>query len=207
HEQAIAELEAVLRLDRADEQSAKNREVLVRALEEMRRARLLGKTARELEASAIVASGALVKKESAPRDGAAGARVRYASPLVELDALVDAAGAIEELVLVFPRPERAAEAEGDAFRVTVLDAGGHPKPADLATAATLTFLREALGCPMTQAGALYARLLAGEAEVAWAGAVLAFTSAPSANGTGRGAARHGLAARTREHPRTQSAAS
>ena len=60
--------------------------------------------------------------------------------------------------------------------MTVVGADGAPKPADLGTAATLTFLREALGCPMTQAGELYTRLLGGAGEVGWGGASAAFAT-------------------------------
>ncbi len=160
HEQAIAELDGLLRLERSNEQAAKNREILAHALEEMRRARLLGKTAREVEASALVERGGLVEKGQKPREGG-GSTVRYRSPLVELDVDHAPGGEVVALTLVLPSPERAARAEDDLFRVTVVDEAGHPKPTDLGTAATLTFLREALGCPMTQAAALYTRLLSG----------------------------------------------
>jgi tetratricopeptide (TPR) repeat protein len=186
HEAAIAELDALLRLERANEQAAKNREILARALEEMKRARLLGKTAREVKASALVERAGLVEKGSEPAaDG--GKKVRYASPLVELDAEYDAEGAVTALILVLPFPDRAAREEDEVFRVTVLDDAGHPKPADLGTAATLTFLREALGCPMTEAARLLARLVTTNDAAQWGGAKVAFVTSPGASSE-----RHGL---------------
>ena len=40
------------------------------------------------------------------------------------------------------------------------------------------FIREALGCPMTQASELYARVLGGESTVEWGGATLDVASRP-----------------------------
>jgi tetratricopeptide (TPR) repeat protein len=57
HEGAIAELSALLSVDRANEKAAHNREVLARALAEMREKRLLGKGQKELEASALISEG------------------------------------------------------------------------------------------------------------------------------------------------------
>jgi tetratricopeptide (TPR) repeat protein len=175
HEGAIAALSALLEIERSNEQAAHNRDVLLRALEEMRHHRLLGKGQRELEASALISEGGFRKK--GPVEASA-LTVRYTAPLVELYATFDAAHAIEALLLVLTDPDRAARAEDDTFKVTVIAKDGHREPVNFATAVTLTFLREALGCPMTQASELYARLLGGEAEVSWGGATLGFDSIP-----------------------------
>jgi tetratricopeptide (TPR) repeat protein len=182
HESAIAELDALLGVERSSEPLAHNREVLVHALEAMRRHRLLGKTQKELEAAAVVVEGQLRRKGPLPATEGRGdaLTVRYAGGLLELYAAFDAGHAIESLMLVLTDPERAASTAGDAFKVTVVGKDGRHEGADLATAATLTFLREALGCPMTQASALYARLLAGEARVTWGGAAAELASLPVA---------------------------
>jgi tetratricopeptide (TPR) repeat protein len=181
HEAAMRELEAILRVDRADEQAAHNLEVLRRALAEMAKRRLLGKDEAALAGSALITQGEFKKREASER------AARYTRPLAELHATLDEARAIEALMLVLTDPARAARTEGDAFAVTVVAEDGRRAPADLGTALTLTFLREALGCPLTQASALYARLLGGEAEVEWGGAAAAFDSVP----------RHGLRVRRR----------
>src|SRR6185436_3592029 len=62
HEGAIAALTELLKLERSNEQAAHNRDVLMRALEEMRHHRLLGKGLQELEASALVTEGGFRKK-------------------------------------------------------------------------------------------------------------------------------------------------
>ncbi|MFT3774562.1 MAG: tetratricopeptide repeat protein [Minicystis sp.] len=173
HEAAVAELEAVLAVDRTDEQAVRNRDVLRRALAEMRRKRLLGRGAEALQQSALITEGGFRNK------GAAGERtVRYAAPLVEVYATFDEADALDALLLVLTDPDRAARTEDDVFKVTVIARDGRSVPADTGTALTLTFLREALGCPLTTASAVYARLLGGEAEVEQGGAVVAWGSAP-----------------------------
>jgi tetratricopeptide (TPR) repeat protein len=176
HEAAIAELTAVLAIDRANEKAAHNRDILLRALGEMKKHSLLGHGQKELEASALLSEGAFRKK--GPIEGAIPLTIRYLAPLVEVWVTFDDAGAATSLLLVLTDPDRAARAEDDVFKVTVIAADGRREPANFATAITLTFLREALGCPMTQASALYARLLGGEAKVEWAGAVAAFDSVP-----------------------------
>jgi len=170
---------------RVGEKAARNREILQRALEEMKRRRLLGKGQKELEASALLGEGGFRNKGPTPRPadggpdaGGTARTLRYAAPLVELYACFDEADAVASLLLVLTDPERAARAEDDTFKVTVVAEDGRHEPADFATAITLTFLREALGCPMTQASTLYARLLGGEAEISWGGATLAFASTP-----------------------------
>jgi hypothetical protein len=176
HEGAIAELNALLAVDRTNEKAAHNRDVLRSALDEMKKQRLLGKGQKELEASALLSEGAFRKK--GPVGEGSPLTVRYTAPLVEVYATFDDAHAIASLLLVLTDPDRAAAAEDDVFKVTVIAEDGRRAPANFATAITLTFLREALGCPMTQASALYARLLGGEARVEWGGAALAFDSVP-----------------------------
>jgi tetratricopeptide (TPR) repeat protein len=189
HEAAIAELDAVLRQARVQarvrqgdaelvEKAAHNREVLAHALEAMRSQRLLGKGMKELEASALLTEGGFRKKGPVPDDALT---VRFMAPLVELYASFDgpdASGALVSAILVLTDPDRAARADDDQFKVTVVGHDGHATPANFATAINLTFLREALGCPMTQASLLYARLLGGEREVEWAGAAARFDDVP-----------------------------
>ncbi|HMI87984.1 MAG TPA: tetratricopeptide repeat protein [Polyangiaceae bacterium] len=194
HEQAIGELDALLMLERTNEQAAINREVLAKALEEMSARRLLGKTERELERSALVQEGQLKRRGEIPRaddDPPSVARVvRYGKGLAEVLIGLTTEGAMERLMLVLVDPEKAAKKRDDVFRVTVVGTSGRREPANYATAVTLTFLREALGAPMTQASELYARLLGGEKSIDWSGARLAFASVP--NPTGKGEPMHGV---------------
>jgi tetratricopeptide (TPR) repeat protein len=194
HEQAIAELDALLLIERTNEQAAINREVLGKALEEMSARRLLGKTERELERSALVQEGQLKRRGEVPRSDddpeAVATVVRYGKGLAEMLASLTAEGVIARLMLVLVDPEKAAKKRDDVFRVTVVGTTGRREPANYATAITLTFLREALGAPMTQASELYARLLGGEKSIDWSGARLAFGSV--ANPGGDGEAMHGL---------------
>jgi Flp pilus assembly protein TadD len=194
HEQAIAELDALLMIERTNEQAATNREVLARALEEMRTRRLLGKTEREVERSALVQEGQLKRRGEIPRtddDPPGVARVvRYGKGLAEMLVGLTAEGAIARLMLVLLDPEKAAKKRDDVFRVTVVGTSGRREPANYATAITLTFLREALGAPMTQASELYARLLGGEKSIDWSGVTLAFASVPDP--AGKGEAKHGV---------------
>src|SRR5262249_33600147 len=152
------------------EKAAHNRDVLRSALDEMKKHRLLGKGQKELEASALLSEGAF-RRKGPVGEGEAALTVRYTAPLVEVYATFDEAHpitmgetpnppprAIASLLLVLTDPDRAARAEDDVFKVTVITEDGRRAPANFATAITLTFLREALGCPMTQASALYARL-------------------------------------------------
>ena len=170
-EGAVAELSEVLARAPADETIAKNREVLSLALQAMKASRLLGKTEKELEASALLTEGGFRNKGEG----------RFVAPMVEVRASTAADGSIESLLLVLTDPDRAARTKDDAFKVTVVAKDGHREAANYATALNLTFLREALGCPMTQASELYARLLGGEAKVEWGGATLSFDSIPRQN--------------------------
>ena len=177
HEGAVAELEALLTIDPANEQAAHNRDVLRHALDEMRNHRLIGRGQQELEASALITEGAFRKKGPVPDQGAS-LVVRYAAPLVEIYASFDLDHAIRSLLLVLTDPDRAAKSEDDTFKVTVIADDGRREPVSFATAVSLTFLREALGCPMTQASAIYARLLGGESTLTWGGATLAWDTVP-----------------------------
>ncbi|MGK4000478.1 tetratricopeptide repeat protein [Sorangium sp. So ce1024] len=201
HEQALSETEAVLARERSHERAAQNREVLRRALAEMRARRLLGKTERELARSALVVEAQLRRREPlaapVPVEGGGARRiVRYTAPLLELHVTLDAGGgpgggAIEALHLVLTDPDRAARSEDDVFKVTVIAEDGRQAPVNYATGASLTFLREALGCPMTQASALYASLLQGAPSVGWGGATVRLASVPGAAGK-PGGERHGI---------------
>ncbi|AUX46226.1 hypothetical protein SOCE26_077310 [Sorangium cellulosum] len=201
HEQALRELEALLARERTHEKAAHNREVLGRALAEMRARRLLGKTERELARSALFVEAQLRRRDALPAPaGEAATRrvVRYTAPLLELYATFDARGdgVIEALHLALTDPDRAARSEDDVFRVTVIAEDGRQAPVNYATGASLTFLREALGCPMTQASALYAALLRGSPSVDWGGATLRFASVPGA-AERPGGERHGILASLR----------
>ncbi|WP_437686794.1 tetratricopeptide repeat protein [Sorangium sp. So ce176] len=195
HEQALGELEALLGRERSHEKAAHNREVLRRALAEMRARRLLGKTERELALSALAVEAQLRRREQTPAatgEGAGRHIVRYTAPLLELHATIDpGSGAIEALHLALTDPDRAARSEDDVFKVTVIGEDGRQAPVNYATGASLTFLREALGCPMTQASALYASLLQGAPSVDWGGATVRLASVPGA-ASKAGGERHGL---------------
>ena len=122
--------------------------------------------------------------------------LRYRAALVEVLATIDPAGAIRSLALLLVDPDRAARAKDDTFQVTVVGKDGRHEAVDYGTAATLTFLREALGCPMTHASALYAKLLSGDENVEWGGARLSFTSVPRPDKPTE--TRHGILVRSRE---------
>ena len=180
HEQAIAVLDDLLRLERTNEQAAVNREVLVKALDEMRGRRLLGKTEREVETSALVQEGQMKRRGHVPKADddprEVVSVVRYGTALSEMLIGLTQEGRIVKMMLVLPDPDKAAQKRDSVFRVTVVGTSGRREPANYATAVTLTFLREALGAPMTQASELYARLLGGERSIEWGGARLAFGS-------------------------------
>jgi tetratricopeptide (TPR) repeat protein len=178
HEGALVELTALLAIDRGNEKAAHNREILAHALDEMKRSRLLGRGQKELEASALLVEGALRNKGPVSSEDATELTLRYSAPLVEIYATLDEARTLTSLLLVLTDPDRAARSEDDVFKVTVIAEDGDRRPTNFATAVTLTFLREVLGCPMTQASTLYARLLGGEAQVEWGGARLVFDSVP-----------------------------
>jgi cytochrome c-type biogenesis protein CcmH/NrfG len=175
---AVSELEDALQIDRTNTQIALNLEALRQGLAALEAARLLGKHEEALLGSALVQRGALHKHE----DG----RLRYHNQLCELWVDLDGAGTIERLTLLFADPERAARTPDSDFRVEVLNHDGSHAAVDYATAATLTFLREAVGCTMSVASELYARLLRGEAQVVMGGARVRFDHVEHAT-------RHGIA--------------
>lgn len=188
HAQAMAAIDELLKVHPRDEQAAQNREVLRDALEHLIAHRLLEKGEAVLERSALVQEGQMKRKGRLP-DGA----VRYANKYADL--LVTYAAAqqppsIKSLMLVLPDPRRASNARDTAFGVTVVGQDGRRVPADYATAVSLTFLREALGVPMTQAGLFYQRLLSGEPRVDFGGASARFSSRP--HPTEPGEEQHGL---------------
>jgi cytochrome c-type biogenesis protein CcmH/NrfG len=182
HEQAIVVLDDLLRLERTNEQAAINREVLAKALDDMRARRLLGKTEREIERSALVQEGQMKRRGHIPRSDGDPADVvsvvRYGTSLFEVLVGLTGAGTVERMMLVLPDPDKAAKKRDTVFKVTVVGTSGRREPANYATAVTLTFLRETLGAPMTQASELYARLLGGEGTIDWSGARLGFASVP-----------------------------
>jgi tetratricopeptide (TPR) repeat protein len=165
---AVVQLQKALELDRTNTQVAMNLEVLQKGLDELQARRLLGKLEMDVEASALVVRGSMASMPAV--DGAP----RYGNELAQLWLWVARDGHITRLALVLPEPARAAAAADEAFRVEVVHHDGSKKSANYATAVTLTFLREALGCPMTRASAIYAELLASRQPVEWAGARISF---------------------------------
>jgi Flp pilus assembly protein TadD len=170
--EAAHELEEAQRRDRTNVRIAQNLEVLRRGLRELESHRLLGKSEADFERSALVQKGQLKRKGTVPRGEAQA--VRYGTELAEVWLEIDGA-TLTRLTLVLPDPPRAAAAPGTAFDVTVVGKNHASERADYATAATLTFLRETLGCPLTRAGEIYAALLRDQKPVAWAGARIAWT--------------------------------
>lgn len=194
HDAALEELGHVLRLEPTNEQAAHNREVLARVLTEMRARCLLGKTEVELGRSALVQEGGFIRKGALPAAENGDLRQRYTRPWAELWVSLRG-GIIRELFLLLPNPERAAQETDEVFRVTVIGENGAPRAADLGTAVTLTFLREALGCPLTAASELFSRLLAHNQPVEWGNASLGFVSVPRPDRPAE--LRHGLSVRLR----------
>ncbi len=170
--EAVRELEEAQRRDRTNLRIAQNLEVLRRALAELASHRLLGKSDAELERSKLVGRAQLKRKGTVPRGEATA--VRYGAELAEL--WVEHAGAaIAKLTLVLLDPARAAKLRDELFDVTVVARDGTSERADLATALTVTFLREALGCPLTRASAIYAELLREQRPVVWSSASIAWS--------------------------------
>jgi tetratricopeptide (TPR) repeat protein len=192
HERAIAVLDELLLVDPTNEKAALNREVLQRALVEMQGRRLIGKGVRELEQSALITAGQLKQKGSGllgilrrrpePKDDAAESRARYSNALVELYVTLAPDKTIAELFLALLDPDAANKKRDNAFQVTVVAKDGGREPASYATAATLTFLREAMGVPMTRAAELYAELLAGKETIEYGGLEARFAALPGPDG-------------------------
>lgn len=165
--EAATELERAQRLDRTNTRIAQNLEVLRRGLRELEGQRLLGKGVEELERSQLVG------RAQAKRAGRVDDEVRYRSSRLEL-LVREREGVVVGLTAVLVDPEHAARRPDDVFEVTIVGRTGVAERADLATGSLLTFLREALGCPMTRAGELYAALLREASVVHWGGVQLAW---------------------------------
>lgn len=183
---AIEELAQAQARDRSNTQIAGNLDVLKQGLAELEKSRLIGKGTEELERSAIVQLGQLKRKGKLVTAGEPDT-VRYGAQQVELWVQFDGQERLTSLMLLLTDPARAAATQDDAFQVTVVSRDGKHVPADVATAATLTFLREALGCPLTRAGELYRKLLETQAPVRWAGSLLTLAQVGEGND-----ARHGV---------------
>jgi tetratricopeptide (TPR) repeat protein len=200
HERAVAVLGELLDVEPTNEKAAQNREVLERALGEMQARRLVGKTAKELEASALVQAGQMKRKgkvlfglgpgsalggllrrgEGTDKDDLL---VRYASALSEVYASFSEDRTIDSLLFVLSDPDTANRKRDAFFQVTVVARDGRREPASYATAATLTFLREAMGMPMTRAAELYAELLAGAPSIEHGGLEAKFATTEGPSGT------------------------
>jgi tetratricopeptide (TPR) repeat protein len=159
--EAVAELEIVLAKRRNNTRAATNIEILQKALVELASRRLLGKAEADVSGSVLVQEAKLGRVEVSPESRNV---ICYATGLAQLWVQFDAERATK-LSLVIPDPEKAALAKGRLFQVTVVSADGTPTEADFATAITLTFLREALGLPLTTVAHLYAELLRTQAPV------------------------------------------
>ena len=149
HEAAIAVLDKLLEVAADDVMATRNVDVLRRAAKDRERRRLLGKPRRALDGSVLLAEGGFRRLGD---DG--GTVVRYAAPLVEVWVTVDEGGVINSLRLVLTDPARAARVQDDRFKITVVGEDGERRGVDFATAVHLTFLREALGCAMTEASGI-----------------------------------------------------
>lgn len=164
--EAVAQLEAAQKRDRSSMRIAQNLEVLRRALADLQVQRLLGKGEHEFERSTLVTRAQL--KRAGHVDDGTESLTRYRAPLLEV-LLSYCDERLAAMTVVLPEPAAASSASGQAFEVTVVARSGVVEQADFGTAATLTFLREALGCPMTRASDLYGRMLREQAPLLWAG--------------------------------------
>jgi len=186
HERAIAVLDELLVVDPANEQAALNREALDRALGDMRARRLVGKTLKELEASAIVQAGQMKRRSRAvfglgPKEDEE--KARYSNALAEVHASLAEDRTIDSILLVLTDPDKANRKKDTSFQVTVVAKDGRREPASYATAVSLTFLREGMGMPMTQAAELYARLLSGVESVDYGGLEARFAAREASGGS------------------------
>lgn len=181
---AVQELAEAQARDRTNAQIALNLEVLQKGLRDLEAARLIGKGIDELERSALIELGRLERRDPEP------GTVRYVAELLELWATFGADERITSLMLLLTDPQTAADTIDASFPVTVVSTDGQHVPANLATAATVTFLREALGCPLTRASELYAMLLKSRDDVRWAGSLISLAEVVDG-----GDARHGVLVR------------
>ncbi|MSP23583.1 MAG: hypothetical protein EXR75_00155 [Myxococcales bacterium] len=172
--EALRELEIAQRLERTNTRIARNLEVLRHALAELSLRRLLGKSESIVGRSALVEKGKLARRGLI--DTELGSFIRFEGAALELWAHFDddASHVLDRVVLVLCDPEHALRVPDDVFGVTVLSRDGASERADLATGASLAFLREVLGCPLTQASAIYAELVASAAPIERSGARLGF---------------------------------
>lgn len=185
---AVQELAEAQARDRTNAQIALNLEVLQKGLRDLEATRLIGKGLDELEQCAVIQLGRLERRD-APADDQRGA-ARYAADLIELWATLGSDQRITSLMLLLTDPQAAAATVDASFPVTVVSTDGQHVPANLATAATVTFLREALGCPLTRASELYAMLLKTREDVRWAGSLISLAEVVDG-----GDARHGVLVR------------
>jgi len=186
HERAIAVLDDLLEVDPTNERAALNREALDRALVDLGVRRLVGKTLKELEASALVQAGQMKRRGRAVFGlGAEDEedKARYSNALAELHASLAEDRTITSMLFVLTDPDKANRKKDTSFQVTVVAEDGRREPASYATGASLTFLREALGMPMTQAAELYARLLAGTESVEYGGLEARFAAREATGGS------------------------
>ena len=148
---------------------------MLHTLEALKTGRLLGKGTRELAACVLLAQGGF--RADGSLEGDAARVLRFVTPHAVLCAALDDNQTIEWLHLALIDPDRAALCDSP-FALTAVADDGHHAPIEYPTALSLTFLREALGCPLTQAATLYAKLLGGAPQVDWGGATVAFDSEP-----------------------------
>jgi tetratricopeptide (TPR) repeat protein len=186
HERAIGVLDELLRVDPTNERAALNREALDRALTEMGARRLVGKTVKELESSALVQAGQM-KRRGGTASGL-GSRgeddwARYSNARVEVHVALAEDATIASMLFVLTDPDKAHRNKDTSFQVTVVAKDGRREPASYAIGASLTFLREAMGIPMTQAAELYARLLAGAPSVDYGGLEARFAAKEASGGS------------------------
>jgi tetratricopeptide (TPR) repeat protein len=186
HERAIAVFDELLLVDPTNEKAALNREALDRALAEMGARRLVGKTVKELEASALVQAGQMKRRGRGvlgPDPKSEEDKARFSNALAEVHAALAEDGTIVSMLFVLTDPDKANRKKDTSFQVTVVAKDGRREPASYATGASLTFLREAMGMPMTQAAELYARLLAGASSVDYGGLEARFAAREASGGS------------------------
>jgi len=133
HEQAIGVLDDLLRVERTNEQAAINREVLTRALAEMRERRLLGKTEKEIERCALVQEGQLKRRGQVPtsaadpRDVVSVVRYGTASPKCWW---ASRTGDHQPAHAGPRRSGKGCQEARQVFRVTVVGTSGRREPAN-----------------------------------------------------------------------------
>lgn len=173
--EAAHQLEEALRRDRTNTRIAQNLDVLRKGLRELAGRRLLGKSEADFERSMLVQRGQLKRAGRIEAGGLP--QTRYRASLVEVW-LAHEEERVTAFTIVLPDPERAARTPDAEFEVTVVSRTGASERADFATAVTLTFLREVLGCPMTRASELYAQLLREPRPMEWSGVRLEWCEVP-----------------------------